>query len=294
MSPTAYAYLLAALAAVCWGVVVIPLKLSRISGRLGIGISLTTGTLVMIALSGREMAQVFSFRPALWALYAVTGGLQFTLGCMLYYEAVRIGSISVAVPITRVKAIPILFFSIALGLATFKWSLLGACVLVVLGGILIGLDANYANRKKEERQTHRLCVLLAMISCACWSVGETLIGTLPKEIGAVATNGLLLAAGWLLYVVYAAASGTWREFRTVPLRDALCYVIHGLVSFSAAYVLFVASVKLVGPPRATCITATYPLISAVVGWLVFREKLWWNVILGALLLVGGVILLQFA
>lgn len=293
MSPLSHAYVLAAIATLCWGVVVVPVKLARISGRLGIGISMLTGALAMAALAGPEMLAALQFSWREMLLFLATGSLQFTLGCMFYYESIRRGSVSIAVPITRIKVILILFFAIGIGLEVFRWSLLGACVLVAGGGILIGRRPANAERQLPG-QNHRLSILLAILTCVCWSVGETLIGTLPKDIGPIATNGLLLWSGLLVYAVYAVVSGAWREFRRVPARDALCYVIHGIVSFSVAYVLFVRAIQIAGPPRISCISSTYPLISAAIGWIAFKEGFSWGIGVGAVLLAGGVILLQFA
>ena len=287
-----YAYFLAALATLGWGVIVIAIKLARAPGRLGIFLSMGVGTAAMLLVSGREMAKVLELPALEWGRYALTGTLQFAMGCMLYYEAVQLGSVSVVVPITRVKALLMLGLAILWGMETFSWPLLGACVLVVVGGILIGIQTN--SHGPLSRRGHQISLLLAVGACLCWSFGETLIGTLPKQIGAVASNGLLMASGFLVYLLFALVSGMWRELRTLTGRDLLCYGAHGVVSFSLSYVAFVAAVKIAGPPRVTCITSTYPLISALIGCVVFRERLVWNIVAGALLLVGGVVLLQFA
>lgn len=292
MPDYAHAYFLAALATLGWGVIVIPIKLARAPGRLGILISMGVGTTVMFLFSGREMVGVFALPPLEWGRYALTGTLQFAVGCMLYYEAVQLGSVSVVVPITRVKTLIMLWLAILWGMETFSWPLLGACLLVVVGGVFISLQTNPNGPVAPVR--HRLSLWLAVGACLCWSFGETLIGTLPKQIGAVASNGLLLASGFVMYALFVLVSGMWRELRTVTRRDLLCYGTHGLVSFSLSYVAFVAAVKIAGPPRVTCITSTYPLISALIGCAVFREKLLWNIIVGAVMLVGGVIVLQFA
>lgn len=292
MSQLAYAYALAAISTLCWGVVVVPIKLTRLSGKLGIGISMLTGALATSLVAGRELG-AFAVLP--WtemARFAVTGTFQFTLGCMLYYESIRRGSMSIAVPVTRVKVILVLAFTLALGLETFTWWLLGACVLVVLGGILLGLQTNCAP-EGESRDGHRMSLLLAMGACVCWGAGETLIGTLPDSINAVAKNALLLWCGLVVYVGYALASGTWRRFAGVQRRDILCYVTHGLVSFSVAYVLMVRAIEIAGPPRISCITSTYPMISAMIGWVFFRERFSAAAVAGACLLVAGVIVLQF-
>ena len=79
----------------------------------------------------------------------------------------------------------------------------------------------------------------------------------------------------------------------MPGHDIWCYMAHGVISFSAAYALFVTAIGMAGPPRVVIITSTYPLISAVVGWWLYRERFSPRVALGALLLVAGVIVLQF-
>jgi len=292
VSVTTYAYLLAAGATLCWGFVVIPIKLARIPGRLGIGISMLTGAIAMLLIAGPEMAGFFELPWQEMGRFVLTGCLQFALGCGAYYESIRQGSLSIAVPVTRVKVILTLFFSVFLGLEVFTWSLLGACVLVVLGGILVGIKTK-ATAARSTGKRHGVSMALAGFACLCWALGETLIGTLPEQFGAVAKNGLMLCSGLVVYSLYLVVSGAWREFKGIPRRDVLCYVVHGLVSFSLAYVLFVKAVGLIGPPRPVLISSTYPLISAMIGWMLFGERYSWRLALGALFLVGGVVLLQF-
>jgi len=293
VSELTHAYLLAGISTLCWGVIVVPVKLAKTSGRLGIGISMLTGSVVMLALAGRQMWGALGMSAQDAALFLVTGGLQFALGCMFYYESIRRGSLSVAVPVTRVKVIIILLFAIALGLEVFSWPLLAACLLVVAGGVLVSLRPVNA-RVDRAGESHGLSLLFAALACLCWAAGETLIAKLPKSISPMAANGLLLWSGLALYGVYALVSGAWREFRRVPKRDVLCYVAHGLISFSIAYVLFVQAIRIAGPARISCVTSTYPLISAVIGWVALGERFFWGVAAGAVLLVGGVVLLQVA
>lgn len=293
MSPITYAYLLALISTLCWGVIVIPLKLAGISGVLGIGVSMLTGALAMTAFAGPEMLSVFSLPVGDLAMFPLAGTMQFFLGCMFYYESIRVGSVSIAVPVTRAKVILVLLFAILLGIEAFRWPLLWACVLVVVGGVLIGLRPKNAP-PEEEGQNHRLSMVFAALSCLCWGCGETLIGLLTKDLGPVAKNGLMLWSGFIVYCLFMVVSGRWRGFLTVPLRGVLCYVSHGLVSFSIAYVFMVKAMDIAGPPRISCITSTYPLLSAVIGWMVFKERFSPAIGTGALLVVAGVIVLQFA
>jgi len=252
---------------------------------------MVTGVLAMSIVAGPQMLAALSLPWTEVLRFLAIGTFQFALGCALYYESIQCGSISVAVPVSRVKVVLILLLSVGLGLDRFTWPLLGACVLVMLGGILVGW------RRREDVPVgrpdgHRRALILAAIACVCWTIGETLIGTLPKSVPALASNGLMLCAGVVVYGVYALISGLWREFRSVPGRDIACYAAHGLISFSLAYGLFIKAIGLSSPAPIVCLTSTYPLLSALIGWLAFREKVTVHLTIGACLLVGGVILLQ--
>jgi len=291
MPELSYAYTLSAIAALLMGFVVIFIKLAQSPGRLGIGISLATGTFVMFVLGGEDAALLVRLPYRDLALFFVIGTLEFTVGLMLYYESLQLGSVSVAVPITRLKVLPLLAFSILLGLEVFRWALLGACVLVVLGGVLVG--GRDSGAEARDRATQRLSVLLAIAACLCWAVAETLIGKLPKDLPPIPTNALLLSCALVSWVLYALVSGAWRELLEMPGRGVWCYMAHGIISLSTAFVLIVRAMQIAGPPRVNVITSTYPLISAMVGWWLFKERFSPMIGLGALLLVTGVILLQF-
>ncbi len=291
MPELSYAYTLSAIAALLMGFVVIFIKLAQSPGRLGIGISLATGTFVMFVLAGEDAALLVRLPYKDLALFFVIGTLEFTVGLMLYYESLQLGSVSVAVPITRLKVLPLLAFSILLGLEVFRWALLGACVLVVLGGVLVG--GRDSGAEARDRATQRLSVLLAIAACLCWAVAETLIGKLPKDLPPIPTNALLLSCALVSWVLYALVSGAWRELLDMPSRGVWCYMAHGIISLSTAFVLIVRAIQIAGPPRVNVITSTYPLISAAVGWWLFKERFSATIGLGALLLVAGVILLQF-
>ena len=290
MSEPALAYVLAAGATLCWGVVVVFIKLARTPGRLGIGISLATGAAVMLAFAGRDLARVADLTLPQLGLFLLTGTLQFTMGCTLYYESIQRGSLSVVVPITRAKAVLIFFLSIALGLERFRWTLLAAASLVVLGGVFVSSPDPSAGQ--SERRTHWDSVTMAVVACLCWTFGETLIGKLPEDLPPVTANALLLCCGLLSYCVYAVASGAWRDFASVSPRGIWCYMAHGVISLSLAYILFIRAVRIAGPPRMVVVTSLFPLVSALIGWSVFKERFSPLIGVGAVLLVAGVVLLR--
>jgi drug/metabolite transporter (DMT)-like permease len=290
MPDLTYGYLMAAAATLCWGVVVVFIKLAKTPGRIGIGLSLATGALVSAAAAGSHLAEVLQLPWRLLGLIFVAGSLQFTVGVMLYYECVQRGAISVAVPITRAKIIVVLALSLALGLEQFRWLLLAAAGLVLAGGVMVGIAPT--NSSQQEHGRERQAVMIALLACLSWGTSETLYGLLPKDVPALALNAALLCCGLVAYMPYALISGSWRRIIAMPRRDAACYVCHGLISFGLAYLAFTRAIQIAGPPRVVIITSTYPLISALIGFGAFRERATALLAVGALLLVAGVIALR--
>lgn len=291
MTELTFAYVLAGIGALLWGFVVIPIKRARTSGRLGIAVAMMTGTVVMFTLSAPNLGLLGTLTSREIGLYLITGAMQFTLGCGSYYLAVQKGSLSVAVPITRVKILIVLGLSVVLGLEVFRWGLLGAAMLVFLGGLMVGKPLSQATA--VQRDGHWASIGFAIAACIFWAVAETFMGLLPERMPPMLSNGLLLVSGLGTWCILALAVGWWRELMAMPRHDVLCFVAHGLISFSAAYVLFIWAIQLAGPPRVVIITSTYPMISALVGWIGYKEGFSPRLGLGAVLLIGGVIVLQF-
>ena len=290
MASTQLAYLMAAGAALIWGLVVIFIKQARIAGRLGIGISVATASVTMCAIAGRDLATLLELPAAqLWLIF-IAGTVQFTVAVTLYFEAIRRGRLSVVVPITRLQILPLLGLSIVVGLEQFTWGLLGVSLIVVVGSVLVG-RAN-GDDTAQERKDHVASVIMAIISCLTAAVGITLLGMLPETLSPVTANAGVLTSGLISYVIYALVSGTWREFRTVPLRGWLNFAGHGAFSLALAYVLLIRALQIAPPPRVMIVVTTFPLISAIVGWVVYKESFRASTVVGGILIIGGVMLLQ--
>jgi len=133
---------------------------------------------------------------------------------------------------------------------------------------------------------------MAVASCLSAAVGITLFGMLPKTLSPITANAAVLTSGLASYIIYTLASGTWRGFRAVPLRGWLNFAGHGAFSLALAYVLFIRALQLAPPPRVMIVVTTYPLISAIVGWVAYKERFTVTTAVGGVLIIGGVMLLH--
>ncbi len=290
MGDTQLVYPMAAGAALIWGLVVILIKQARIPGRLGIGISLATAAAIMCALAGRDLLTLFDLPTTQLSFIFIAGTVQFTVARTLYFEAIRRGRLSVIVPITRLQILPLLGLSILAGLEQFTWGLLGVSLIVVAGSVLVGRADD--DDTTQERRDHVASVAMAVASCLAAALGITLFGMLPETLSPITANAAVLTSGLVSYIVYALASGTWREFRTVAPRGWLNFAGHGAFSLALAYVLLIRALQIAPPPRVMIVVTTYPLISAIVGWIAYKERFTATTVVGGVLIVGGVMLLH--
>jgi drug/metabolite transporter (DMT)-like permease len=63
----------------------------------------------------------------------------------------------------------------------------------------------------------------------------------------------------------------------------------GVMGVTVAYVLYFYLLHSVGPTRTTFVTYLFPLVGVILGVIFLREKLDWNLAVGAVLIVGSII-----
>jgi transporter family protein len=87
------------------------------------------------------------------------------------------------------------------------------------------------------------------------------------------------------------ASGKAKELFNVPAKNILLFAIDSILLITATF-LFAKALKTVPVSKLSPLSSTYPLITALLGLLIFREHLSLSQMIGVLLVAGGVYLLK--
>lgn len=66
----------------------------------------------------------------------------------------------------------------------------------------------------------------------------------------------------------------------------------GLIGSCVAYLLYFSLVHSIGPTRATMVTYTFPVIGVILGVVFLKERLDWNLALGAALVVASIVIVN--
>ena len=139
-------------------------------------------------------------------------------------------------------------------------------------------------RPTEGRETHLLAIFLVVASAFVFSLAGVLTKMIAAEAWTIACwRGLL---GGLLIVLYVG----WLNRRT-PLHQRFRLGWQGWLLASVgslASLAFIFSFKLTYIANVAVIYATAPVMAAVLGWWLMRERLRWRTLLAAALSVVGV------
>lgn len=284
--------LLALGAAICWGSVGLIVKKTKISGLYGIGISITTAVLFLgIYLSLFSPQLLFSL-DLNWndlLLLALIGLFQFLLGTIFYYQAIHFSDLSLTTPITRAKTILVVLASLVLGLEVFSWNIVLAITAVLCGSVLMSWGVGFGS--SQFKKNTKIGVLFSFLAAIAWGIGDV-SAKFVSHLHPVMIVFFSILIGWLIYFFYLILFNR-KGLKTILMaekNDKLKYVFHGIISLTIGYTLFFTAIQTAGLAKAVIISSCWPLISMVLGFLVFKEKATVWKIVGAIFLIGSAIL----
>lgn len=133
----------------------------------------------------------------------------------------------------------------------------------------------------------------AFLSSVAWAVAATVYSRLSLKTNAFAVNvtrALFAFPCFLLAAVLPdGPAHAFEAFRAVPGGNLFWLSMSVLGSYALGDALFFRSTHALGVPGALAIASTYPLWSALAGWLLRGERLGAAGVLGLVLVVGGVV-----
>ena len=127
--------------------------------------------------------------------------------------------------------------------------------------------------------------LLAALAALCWAFGSLFSATAASQLGAFAfTRWRLFFALVLLWAV-AFYTGQWRSLDGASVA---WLALSGLIGIFIGDTALFACMNRLGPRRSGVLFASHALFSVLLAWLFLGETLWGWTLVGASLLVSGV------
>jgi drug/metabolite transporter (DMT)-like permease len=159
--------------------------------------------------------------------------------------------------------------------------------LLTLGGVALIVGA------RTEARPERLWfgVGAAVVASVAWAVSTVMMKTPLHEIEPLTAQAIRLPLASALLFVTPWARGTGAALRTSG-RGALLRMGALSVITAASSVLFVASLKYAGVAIGSVLSSTAPLFALPLGVIFLGERVSAWTVLGALVAVGGIVVLQ--
>lgn len=160
-------------------------------------------------------------------------------------------------------------------------------LVLALGGTVLLVAAR---SHPQQASVSLLGIGLALLAAAGYAFFILLGRLFSTGYHSVQINFVAFGTGALLLLLFTTSTPL---VTTYPLNDWLLLLYLGCVPTALAYALFQAGMRSISATMASIITLCEALTAALLAWLLFREELGVFGILGALLLVGSMLILIY-
>ena len=244
----------------------------------------------ILALAGRASATYEKPTLAQWRTSAVVGALLLVGGNGLIVLAERTLPSSLAALLVASEP----FWIVLLG-----WWWLGQARpggRVVLG-LLLGFGGVYLLVGEQLAagggHAQLLGVGLVLAAALSWAAGSIYGLRAPKPRSPVLASGLQMLCGGALLLLLGTAAGEWRGLRPGQFGAAAWLGWGYLVVFGSLVAFTAYSWLLQHAPPARVATYAYvnPVVAVLLGWAVLGEQLTGQMLVGAAVIVGAVVLI---
>ncbi len=208
---------------------------------------------------------------------------------------VAFAAIEIAIPWLMLGAAEQTISSSLAGLLIAGVPIVGAAIAAIIGGpdrvgrrqlagLLIGFAGVATIAGGDFEAENAVALVQVAIVVVCYALGPFILSRRLVDVPSLGIMAISLTLTALLYAPVAWLS--WPASQ--PSRDVLAsIVILALVCTAAAFLIFAALIREVGPVRATVITYVNPVVAAILGVLVLAETLTPAMLVGFALAITG-------
>ncbi len=233
-----------------------------------------------------SVRRIFHVKLRDLGIMLLMGGMQ-ALYQVAYSASIPYTGVTIATLVALCAApIIVVLFSSLVAHERSSWTTLLALICALCGTfLLVG-----ARSQRGETTISLFGVLLAFLA-ACGYAGFILCGRLlTTRYHPLQVNTIAFATGALLLLGSTVAT---KLVLTYPLWGWLLLLYLGCVPTALAYGLFQAGMRSLSATVVSIVTLCEPLTAAVLAWLLFHEDLGVLGIVGAVLLLGSLLLLVY-
>jgi drug/metabolite transporter (DMT)-like permease len=250
--------------------------------------------LVLVALGKWNVLASLPLNVAV--LVATSGIIGLGVGDTLYMLSLKAVGVSLAVPLAASYPLfSLVWATFLLGQPVTASAVAGA--VLILAGIWLLCKEKPEAVGGVNRRWLFSGVAAGLATAVFWSVSITLMDSALNSPGVVGMDAnyaiitLRIASMAMFLLLLAPILDKGKGFLKMNRRTVLQLCVGGLVANAVGWFLMNYSFVNIPEAQAVPVSSVTPLFSAAAGFLLFKEKATWNRVLGALVVVLGVVLI---
>jgi drug/metabolite transporter (DMT)-like permease len=152
-----------------------------------------------------------------------------------------------------------------------------------------GIVAIVGHRAAVSSETIRgdLLVLLGML---CWALYSVAAQPLLERRSPLLVTGFSMAIGTALYLLVAIGPMVSTDWARVSTTSWLLMAASSVFALAVSYMIWYTGVQRIGSARTSAYSNLTPVVAMTIGALVLGERVGWWQVLGALLILSGLVL----
>lgn len=291
MSPVLEATLGGLIAAVCWGTGnYIVSKLSKHENPITINFATTFYgcLLVILVLLLSDVHMPTSSQLLTMGIAEIF----VTAAYLLFVKALSSGTVGIVVPLSSTYPLIILLLSIAIIGATFSGAQIGAMVGIVIGAVVLAYEKNH--KKVPLKVLHKESAL-AVSAALIWGVGFFFLNYVVDKLSWQVVMGVMYISGAILGFLLLVLVERKKVIQT--LKSSLSnrsVLVAGPLLVAGSLGFYIGSDKAHSVVIPSVLSASEPLVTSFWAAVIDKEKVGVLKRIGAVIIVGGIILLNLS
>ncbi len=164
---------------------------------------------------------------------------------------------------------------------------LGGIILSVVG---IGVIVLSTAQGESDGTASVAGDLLVLGGCLSWALYTVLLKPYTHRVDGVQLSAMTMASGTVALLIVAAPALVAAPWASLPAAGWGAVIYSGLGALVIAYLFWYRGVRVLGPTRAAMYSNLQPVIAIFIAWLVLAEVPTILQGVGALLILGGLLL----
>ncbi len=223
----------------------------------------------------------------------------------LFFGALQRGDVSKIMPIASIYPLFSAIFLLVTGTEAFSAVVVIGTLVLVVGIYFVSQQPQKKSPNVSESEQLKIAIIMAITAAMFWGLAVLTIQLLldhPIDVYSLAMVrfaifAFFVAGLWTLTSGYnnRHSETFWRfSIHKMPRRTYFMLGSSGILGYGIGALCFFVSIDYIGALRATPISSVNPLIAAVFGVILLKEKISQTQALGILLVVFGSILVSIS